>query len=274
MTTTHPYLSSLCDWILSILTAATIAFTSPLLLAQPTPSVSTTPTGRSLAFTVVSVRQHGNAPTGGEGCNADACHFTGVPLRVLVDAAYNLSDELVLGGPGWASDDRFDLDAKIDPADMPATPPTRLQLFAMLQPVLADRFKLHVHHEMRPFRAYDLVLAKAGSKLKLSTVPPVGPCQVKSQSTGTLSLRNCWTAGIAHLLRSPSGREVIDKTGLTGRYDLDLHWTPDNASADSPFAGGPSIFTAVEEQLGLKLMPSTALLDALVIDSAEKPTAN
>jgi uncharacterized protein (TIGR03435 family) len=274
MTTTHRSPSSLCGRLQLTLTAATIAFTAPFAFAQSTPPVPTTSAGAPLAFSAVSVLPHGNAPAGGEGCNADACHFIDVPLRVLVYAAYNLSDEFIFGGPPWVSDDRFDLDAKIDPADMPAIPPTRLQLFAMLQPVLADRFKLRVHHETRPFPAYDLVLAKGGSKLKSSTVPPVGPCRVKSRSDGTLSLRNCWMAGIAHFLLNPSGRQVVDKTGLTGRYDVDFHWTPDNAPADSPLAGGPSIFTAIQEQLGLKLMPSTAPLDVLVIDSAEKPRAN
>ena len=79
---------------------------------------------------------------------------------------------------------------------------------------------------------------------------------------------------IRNILEGPSGRHLIDKTGLTGRYDFDLHWTPDDTPADSPLAGGPSIFTAVQEQLGLKLESAKAPVEVLVIDSAQPPTPN
>jgi uncharacterized protein (TIGR03435 family) len=84
----------------------------------------------------------------------------------------------------------------------------------------------------------------------------------------------CTMGDLAGSLSYPSGRTVVDKTGIAGRYDFDLHWAPDNTPADSPLAGGPSIFTAVQEQLGLKLVPSTTKLDVLVIDSAQKPSPN
>jgi uncharacterized protein (TIGR03435 family) len=79
---------------------------------------------------------------------------------------------------------------------------------------------------------------------------------------------------IRNILEGPSGRYVIDKTGLAGRYDFELQWTPDDTPADSPLAGGPSIFTAVEEQLGLKLESARAPVDVLVVDSAEQPSPN
>jgi uncharacterized protein (TIGR03435 family) len=79
---------------------------------------------------------------------------------------------------------------------------------------------------------------------------------------------------IRNILEGPAGRYIVDKTGITGHYDFELHWTPDNTPADSPLAGGPSIFTAVQEQLGLKLESSTAPVDALVIDSAQPPSPN
>lgn len=212
-----------------------------------------------------------------EGCNVDSCRFVNITLRFLIDAAYNLPDKFIVGGPTWAYSDNFDLDAKIDPADLPATPATRRQLVDMLQPVLADRFQLRVHHEMRSFPVYNLVLARGGSRLKpaaLAPGTPAGPCQIGSKGNGFSSLHNCWMDAIARFLSSPSGRFVVDKTGLSGRYDFELHWTPDDTPADSAVAGGPSIFTAVQEQLGLKLEPSTAPLDVLVIDSAEKPSPN
>ena len=263
-------------YALRILAAASLLLGTPFALAQPPAATSppTTPSGKPLAFTIVSIRPHGNAPPGPEGCTVDACHFIDVPLHALINAAYSISGKLIFGGPSWMNEDRFDIDAKIDPADLPTPPPTRLQLIEMLQPVLVDRFQLRVHHETRTFPAYNLVLAKGGSKLKLSTAAPGGPCGVSSQGNGIFVLRNCWMDAIAHALWTPSGRTVIDKTGLTGRYDCEIHWTPDNTPADSPLAAGPSIFTAVQEQLGLKLEPSTAPLDVLVIDSAQKPSQN
>lgn len=257
-------------------TAAVLVSSISLLVSaqSPAPQLPTAPSGKPLAFTIISVKPHGNNPGGTQGCNIDACHLVDVPLRLLVVGAYNIPDDLIVGGPSWQYDDRFDIDAKIDPADQPATPPSRLQLFTMLQPVLAQSFQLRVHHEMRPSPVYALVLAKGGSKLQPATQPPGGPCGIKSQGSGSVSTHNCWMEAIAHLLSNPVGRTVIDHTGLTGRYDFELHWTPDNTPADSPLAGGPSIFTAVQEQLGLKLEPSTAPLDVLVIDSIEKPSQN
>lgn len=262
--------------VLSLLPAAALAFAQPPANSDP----PTTPSGKPLAFSIISIRPRANTPSGSQGCTVDACHFINVSLSDLIDAVYNISNKLVFGGPSWASEDRFDVDAKIDPADLPTPPPTRLQLINMLQPVLVDRFQLRVHHETRTLPAYDLVLAKAGSKLKESAPPApgaaVGPCQVASHGEGSFSLHNCGMDAIAHALWAPSGRTVIDKTGLTGRYDCEIRWTPDNAPADSaiPDSSAPSIFTAVQEQLGLKLEPSTASLDVLVIDSAQKPSAN
>ncbi|HWG18404.1 MAG TPA: TIGR03435 family protein, partial [Acidobacteriaceae bacterium] len=91
---------------------------------------------------------------------------------------------------------------------------------------------------------------------------------------GFVEAENCPAGALLLQLRYITGRPVLDKTGLTAHYHVELHWTPDNTPADSPLADGPSIFTAVEEQLGLKLEPATAPLDVLVIDSAQKPTPN
>jgi uncharacterized protein (TIGR03435 family) len=87
-------------------------------------------------------------------------------------------------------------------------------------------------------------------------------------------MEGCTMDALAFTLSGTTGRTVIDKTGIAGRYSFELHWTPDNTPADSPIVGGPSIFTAVQEQLGLKLQPSTAQLDVLVIDYAQKPSEN
>jgi uncharacterized protein (TIGR03435 family) len=264
---------------MTVITA--LAFGAQLALAQPPASVNPpkTPAGRPLAFTVISIKPHGNAQGGTMGCTVDGCRAVNIHLRVLIATAYNLSNKLVLGGPSWADSDHFDLDAKIDPADMPATPLSFRQLADMLQPVLAERFQLRVHHEIRTFPSYNLFPRKGDSRLT-ATIPANGMlvdrCQIESKDNGFSSVHNCGMDDIAHLLWSVSGRFVVDRTGLTGRYSFELRWTPDNTPAGSSFAdsSAPSIFTAVQEQLGLKLSPSTTPLDVLVIDSAEKPTPN
>jgi len=262
--------------IMSALAAFILA--APLALAQSNPPPPTSPSGKPLAFSIVSIKRHGSAAGGGmEGCYVDGCHFVDRPLLAFIMVAYNLSQKPILGDPLPGDSDLFDLDAKIDPADLPATPLSSQQLAQMLQPVLADRFKLRVHHQTRTLPVYNIVLAKGGLKMNESappTPPPPGRCITRSVGNGSRVEQNCTINDIRNILEGPTGRTVVDKTGLTGHYDFKLHWTPDNTPADSPLAGGPSIFTAVQEQLGLKLEPSTAPLDVLIIDSAEKPSEN
>lgn len=277
MTTTHSALIPRRNRFLRALAAATMTLATPLVLAQSNP-MPTTPSGKALAFSIVSIKRHGNAPGGGmEGCYVDRCHFIDRPLRAIIMTAYNdLTLGHISGGPSWMMEDRFDLDAKIDPEDMPATPLSSRQLADMLQPVLADRFQIRIRHETRTLRVYNIVLAKGGLKMKESagTAPPPGRCFFEPKGNGFRSYHYCTMNDITHILENPTGRSLIDKTGLTRHYDFELHWTPDDTPPDSPLAGGPSIFTAVQEQLGLRLEPSTAPLDVLVIDSAQKPTPN
>jgi len=275
MTTTRSACISRPNRLLCTLTTTAFTLATPLALAQQPP---TTPSGKPLAFTIVSIKRHGNAPGGGkEGCYVNSCHFVDRPLLAFIMVAYNLSQKPVVGDPLPGDSDLFDLDAKIDPADLPATPLSSRQLADMLQPVLADRFQLRVHHETRTRPVYNIVLAKGGLKMKESAPPtgtPPGSCYHTSVGNGLRVERDCTMNDVRNILEGPSGRYLIDKTGLTGRYDFELHWTPDDTPADSPLVGGPSIFTAVQEQLGLKLEPSTAPLDVLVIDSAQRPSAN
>jgi uncharacterized protein (TIGR03435 family) len=272
----------LCTFAVTIFT-----FAAPLVLAQSNVVLPTTPSGKLLAFSIVSIKRHANAPRGGmEGCYVDGCHFVDRPLLAFIMIAFNLSQKPILGNPLPGDSDLFDLDAKIDPDDLPATPLSSRQLAEMLQPVLADRFQLRVHHETRTLPVYNIVLAKGGLKMKESAPPaapdsPASPAGAPSRRCFHTSVGNglrvehdCTMSDIRNILEGPSGRYLIDNTGLIGRYDVDLHWTPDNTPADSPLVGGPSIFTAVQEQLGLKLEPAKAPVDVLVVDSAQSPTPN
>jgi uncharacterized protein (TIGR03435 family) len=235
-------------------------------------AVAQPPSEAPLAFSIVSIKPHGSAPGGKEGCNVDGCHFVDRPLRAFIMVAYNLSDKHIVGGKVSAYDDHFDLDAKIDPADMPATPLSSRQLGEMLQPVLADRFRLRVHHETRSLPVYEIVVAKGGVKMKESALSE-GRCH--SELRGNVrTFHFCTVNDLTNILEDPAGRYLVDRTGLTGRYDFELAWAPARMPADATPADVPSIFTSVQEQLGLKLEPSAAPLDVLVIDSAQRPSEN
>lgn len=270
--------------------SAALTLVTPVALAQSNASPPTTPSGKPLAFAIVSIKRHGSASGGGgrEGCYVDSCHFVDRPLLAFIMVAYDLSQKPIHGDPLAGDSDLFDLDAKIDPADLPTTVLSSHQLADMLQPVLADRFHLRVHHETRNLPVYNIVLAKGGLKMKESspfapaspgspaslTGAPAGSCYHTAVGSGLRVERNCTMGDIKIILEGPSGRYLIDKTGLTGRYDFELHWMPDDAPADSGLAAGPAFFTAVQEQLGLKLESAKAPVDVLVVDSAEPPSPN
>jgi len=290
MTTPPSSLTSLRNRRPCALAAVALTLATPLALAQSNAPPPTTASGKPLAFTIVSIKRHGNAPGGGgrEGCNVDSCHFVDRPLLAFIMVAYNLSQKPILGDPLPGGSELYDLDAKIDTADLPLTPLSSRQLGDMLQSVLADRFKLRFHRETRTLPVYNIALAKGGLKMKESAPPAPGAsgnsasptgtpprrCLAKSADNGSRVMHDCAMSDIKNILEGPTGRYIIDKTGLTGHYDFELRWTPDDTPADSPLVGGPSIFTAVQEQLGLKLESARAPVDVLVIDSAQRPSEN
>ena len=194
-----------------------------------------------------------------------------VPLRALIQYAYNLRDFQVTGGPDWLSSAEWMIDAKSDLPDQGLWD-KRLQ---QLQSVLVDRFHFACHIETKEMPVYALVLAKSGSKLKASQAEGKRDSTSLSGHAGIFHAtgKGVVAERIATLLASSLERLVLDKTGLTGTYDFTLDWANDTASgADA--GGGPSIFTAVQEQLGLRLQPAKAPVSVMVIDRLEKPTEN
>jgi uncharacterized protein (TIGR03435 family) len=239
---------------------------------------STAATAKPLAFDVVSIR----ATARNDGAwslqpTPDGYSAMSVSLRTLIEEAYSKSDDhLVVGGPSWISSAGFDMQAKLAPGDADAVQTlTPDQRSTMLQSVLIDRFHLIIHHETRKIPVFFLTVSRQGAHLEVHTPVAKNPrCIFHMPNIHTLSADSCRVDNLIQVLRNGAGRIVLDHTGLVGVYDFSLHWTPDNSPADSPAAGGPSIFTAVQEQLGLKLEPAAAPLDVLVIDSAQKPTPN
>jgi uncharacterized protein (TIGR03435 family) len=233
---------------------------------------------------------------------------TNVPLRQLIQLAYQIQLFQIVGGPNWIASDRFDIVAKAAGDVPPPTPGVAGPMQLMMRTLMADRFKLTLHNEQREMPIYALVLAKAdgklGPQLKPSTTdcaalmgaaarrggPPPPPSFNEPMQCGMRVFPGALSAGgfplsqLTQFLSSTVQRIVVDRTGLTGNFDLNMTWTPDQmpqGRGDPPPGApplpaidpnGPSIFTAVQEQLGLKLESTKAPVDVLVVDRAEHPT--
>jgi uncharacterized protein (TIGR03435 family) len=210
----------------------------------------------------------------------------GVTLLQMIQEAYGIYEpDRLSGGPAWIDASKFDLEAKMDDADVSVYRGLTLeQRHQMLQALLANRFKLVLHHELKEFPAYALVVAKSGPKLQAATseqTRPNGDIKgftglVTQSQRGQLAVQGFSMEGFANLLSGYNdvGRKVIDKTGLTGSYNFTLRWAPNDRQITASDASGPSLFTAIQEELGLKPQSSRTMLDTIVIDQAEKPTEN
>src|SRR5262245_27616795 len=231
---------------------------------------------------------------------------TNVPLRQLITLAYQVQAFQIEGGPTWLTSDKFNIVAKADrdfPPQQPGGPPGPLQ--QMMQALLEERFKLAVHRETKERAVYALIMArndgKLGPQLRQSTTDcaafvgargrggPPTPLQPGERpqcgmrmGRGELSAGSVPLSQIATVFSGFLRRVVLDRTGLTGSFDVDLTCTPDQIPQGPPPPGapelppidpnGPSIFTAVQEQLGLKLDAERGPVDVLVVDTVEPPT--
>jgi bla regulator protein blaR1 len=225
-----------------------------------------------------------------------------VPLKALIQQAYGVEENQILGAPSWLGFERYDIEAKVSSSDTDALHdlnPDQRRL--MLQPLLADRFQLKVHSEVRELPILALVIAKGGPKLHEAKPGDTYPNGLKGfdgeggpgmmlMRPGQLTAQGLPLSSVAKLLSQQLGRTVQDKTGLAGKYDFTLQWTPDRDASPMPGApepgqqgpgatlstdsSGPSIFTVIQEQLGLKLESHKAPVEVLVIDHVEAPSAN
>ena len=190
---------------------------------------------------------------------------TNVTLQSMIRNAYLLQDFQIVGGPSWVDSDRFDIMAKVE--GQPVPPERRL----MMQALLADRFKLVVHRDTREMPVYDLVLAKPdgklGSGLRRSDCSK-DPCGNTNVNNTVLHADGITFELFTGTLSSIVTHIVKDKTALEGPYTMDLTWSRDQTTDTTQ----PSIFTALQEQLGLKLESARGPVDVLVIDRAEQPT--
>jgi uncharacterized protein (TIGR03435 family) len=264
-----------------------------VLLAQTTSQSPATPAGAVVApiaspspafeVTIVKLSKSGES---GSHSSLQSGRFiaSNILLKNLMEySAYGIPEVQIVGGPKWLNSARFDIEAKADNAVT-----GELQTLdrgqrkhltqGMFQQLLADRFKLAVHWETRELPVYALVVARKGV-LQPAKHPESGVHT--SASTGTFSAEGVTMTDLAHSLTQELsgelGRVIVDKTGIEGRYDVALKWTPDEdqPSADNGSVdAGPSLLTAIQEQLGLKLESSKGPVQVLVIDHVEMPTEN
>ena len=278
--------------LLTLLLAGAVAFVAP---AQE----------KDTSFEVASVKSNKSGDSNGNlrlqpGGRVNAVNM---PVRPIITFAYQLAQYQLIGGPGWLATDRYDLVAKmeqdVDPASIipGANTPSPMQL--ALRSLLEERFKLRVHRETRDMDIYALVMAKPGGApgpgLKPTTQdcaaaaaaarrggpPPTGKpgepfCGIQG-GPGRLKFGGLPASALAQAFSGPAGRMVIERTGLTGGWDFELSYAVEGGGrggADAPPVdpNAPSLFTAIQEQLGLRLEPTKGPVEVLVIDSVEKPT--
>ena len=195
----------------------------------------------------------------------DATRFSSSrnPLRGLIFSAYAVPSWRLSGGPAWLDSDAYDIVGTFPPNT------SQDQVKLMLQTLFADRFKMAIHREMRDYPVYALVVSKDGPKFKAAAAD--GKYGAKN-GRGHLELHHASMAAFATDLVNAADRPVVDMTGLEWYFDISLDWRPDTAgSANDP---RPSIYTAVEEQLGLKLEARKAPAEFIVIDHIERPSQN
>jgi uncharacterized protein (TIGR03435 family) len=268
-----------------------LPFLLTVLSAQsPTPDID------ALRFEVASVKPNNSGSTNAniELHPGGRITATNVVLGGLIRNIFSLQPYQLLNAPDWIEVSRFDIEAKADREYSAREDAPAPELLAMLRNVLADRFQLVTHRETREMPAYAVVVARSdgtlGPGIRRSTVdceaeaaralaarraggPPIAGakpivrCRIAT-SAGRIVGTATTMSEFIRRLSPPLGRPVVDRTGLTGQFDLELQWAPEH-TADTP---GPSIFTAVQEQLGLKLESQRAPVEVLVIEKIEKPT--
>jgi uncharacterized protein (TIGR03435 family) len=307
---------------LLLIAVVSMAFTVPSVFAQATTSQSGTAspapktatespaantTAVAFEYEVASIKPNKSANNMVRFMNSlDGFSTTGVTVQMLIANAYGVQNFQISGAPGWLNSERYDIDAKMDSATADALKKldqehNRIERQHMQQKLLADRFKLTVHSETRELPVYALVVDKNGLKLHEAKPGDTYPNGVKGpdgvgrggvvyMGRGTLTGQGVALAPLVAQLSRQLGRTVVDKTGLTGKYDYTLQWTPEEGQgamfqgpgggpqppegAAPPESSGPSIFTALQEQLGLKLESQKGPVEFVVIDHVERPSEN
>jgi uncharacterized protein (TIGR03435 family) len=285
-----------CDVIAGYVFVRRTVLAALIFTAATKPGWGQAPGPKRFAYDVVSVKPD-KAGSGNVRVRSLMGQYsaTGISLKMLVQSAYNLKvEEQISGISGALSDERFDIEAKVDEETLAALKSMSdeersEQRRLMLRAALEDRFKLKVHSEKKEFPIYALTVAKGGPKLKAAISGDTyangmkGPDGIAHgdsifSNNGTLTGQGIPMTRLADYLGALLHRMVEDRTGLKGKFDFTMQSTPEDRQAGAEDNGAtntaPSIFTALQEQLGLKLESTKGLMDTIVIDHAEMPSEN
>jgi uncharacterized protein (TIGR03435 family) len=224
---------------------------------------------------VATVRPANPDPAIVVGYHLTGRHYSivGQTVESLLMVGYGVQKKQIFNAPSWIAIEKWDVNGVIDTPGQPSED----QGHAVVRKLLAERFGLGSHAEQRELSVYAVTVAKGGVRMTPSAGDPNGlPDENDSENGGQaiMHMKNAPVAALATVLRFRLDRPVVDKTGLTGRYDFVLKWTVDDTRAPSDGSAAPSLVTAMQEQLGLKLEPVRTLADVVVIDKVERPSAN
>ena len=252
-------------------------------ISKPTAALSLMDPKLTPGYEVATIKQ--SPPDAqGRGFNLNGRHLLARNFTVegLITLAYNLHATQVTGGPDWIKTEHFDMDILPDHEGLPSIDQAR----GIVRKLLADRFALKFHEDTKDLSVYVLSVAKGGPKITKSGSDPSSPPGLGGPP-GRMMVRNASMAEVAQVMQgNVLDRPVLDHTELTGRYDFQLRWTPDESqyggrippqNADNATANAdppPPLFTAIQEQAGLKLEAVKAPAKVMVIESVEKPSAN
>jgi uncharacterized protein (TIGR03435 family) len=231
------------------------------------------------AFEAASIKPSKAEPGSGSGITTrrGSISARNVTLKRCIRGAYDVQESQIVGGPKWVDEDRYDIDAKA------AGPAGEHELMAMLQSLLSERFKLTFHRETRELPGYALMVGKSG--LQAKRAQPDAESR-SNASRAAIDAEACSMRRLAQKLSEVIHVPVADLTGVEGAFDFQLKWAPDDMRAKPPSGGdklgtlptdlpnGPSVFAALQEQLGLKLEPRKVPTEVLAIDRAEKASEN
>jgi uncharacterized protein (TIGR03435 family) len=252
-------------------------------IPKPTPALSLMDPKLEPGYEVATIKPSRPDQQGGgftlQGRHLVATNFT---VEGLITLAYNLHPKQVTGAPEWLTTDHYDLDVLPDHEGLPSLDQAR----GIVRKLLAERFALKFHEDTKELSVYVLSVAKAGPKFSKSGSDPSSPPGLGGPP-GRMMVRNASMEEFAQVMQMDLDRPVVDQTGLKDRYDFVLKWTPDESqyggrippsnSGDNGAANAdalPSLFTAIQDQLGLKLDATKAPAKVFVIDHIEKPSAN
>ena len=225
---------------------------------------------QAASFEVATVRvNHADTVGDRESYHDGLLRMSNVTLRQCIRYAYEISEPQIAGGPKWIDEVRFDIVAK---SEQPY-PTDDFELLRMLKPLLAERFQLQAHHETRSLPGYALTLAKGGIQAKVSAP---GTRFSGSSTRNTMTVTGCTMSTLAIRLSAVLKRPVVDMTEDPRSFDFSLRWTQDEMQSGESAAStdGPSLFTALQEQAGVKVESRRVPVDVLVVDRAEMPSEN